>query len=414
MRIKEFSTVVTGKTPSTKNANNFNGNIPFFTPEDIANGYLLSDSRRHISELGFNSIKNNTINGISILVGCIGSDMGNVAITDITCATNQQINSITKISENVNPYYIYYYLSGQKEYLQKISGSTATPLLPKTDFEQLDIPIINKETQDAIVNCLSKIDNKISLNNSICSDLEAMAKQLYDYWFVQFDFPDENGKPYKSSGGKMVWNEELKREIPEGWKLCKIGDISNAHRGISYNGEQLSSNGIPMLTLGCANKDGSFNEDGIQLYSGECPINKYLSPFDLIIYNTDMSAKCYVIGRTILVPDIFDKVVSSHHLTNIRFDDDNYKWYFYQLTQTEFFRKYIVGFSTGTNVKGLDYRGVEEFVHEFPIDDVLKKFITFVKPIYNKKSKILQENQQLTSLRDFLLPMLMNGQVKIK
>lgn len=124
VQIKDIGIVVTGKTPTTKDETNFDGDILFITPADIAKGYIIEKSERTISQKGFDSISSNTIKGTNVLVGCIGSDMGNVAITELTCASNQQINSITSIREEYNPFYIYYNLSLRKSYLRQIAGTT--------------------------------------------------------------------------------------------------------------------------------------------------------------------------------------------------------------------------------------------------------------------------------------------------
>ena len=137
-KLQDLGTIITGKTPSTKQEDNFNGNIPFVTPEDITNNvYNLKKTGRYITEKGFASIKANTISGKSILVGCIGSDMGNVGFINSECATNQQINSITDIKSDFVPEYIYYNLCTKKEFFRKNAGSTTTPLLPKSVFSLL-------------------------------------------------------------------------------------------------------------------------------------------------------------------------------------------------------------------------------------------------------------------------------------
>ena len=117
----------------------------------------------------------------------------------------------------------------QKYFEANASGSGQRYTLTNEIIERFPVPLVDISIQSDFGNLCSNIDAKIANNTSICSDLEAMAKLLYDYWFIQFDFPDENGKPYKSSGGKMVWNEKLKREIPEGWGVTTIGDITIRH-----------------------------------------------------------------------------------------------------------------------------------------------------------------------------------------
>ena len=249
-------------------------------------------------------------------------------------------------------------------------------------------------------------------------ELESMAKTIYDYWFLQFEFPNGDGKPYKSAGGKMVWNEELNREIPEGWRVNSLGNLFTSNRGISYNSKTLEGNGIPMINLASFNIDGTYKEDGIKTYSGQYTVEKVVKPFDLLMCNTQQTAIDYkkdIIGKSILVPDIFEgDIVTSHHVTTIQVKNDNMKYYLNRLFNSDYFHKYVAGFTNGTNILGLIFGGIEKYKLEIPDNTVLDKFEKLMLDIEVKKSKIIKENQELVSLRDFLLPLLMNGQVGFK
>ena len=298
-----------------------------------------------------------------------------------------------------------------------ITGS-AQPKLTQENLSRLEIDIPDVQCQKDVATLLSTIDAKIDNNNAIAAELEGMAKDLYDYWFVQFDFPDENGKPYKSSGGKMVWNEELKREIPEGWEVDKLGKHITSSRGISYNSATLEGDGVPMINLASFGVDSNYKPAGIKTYNGQYDADKILHPFDLIMCNTQQTAidpTKDIIGKAMLVPDIFDgDVVSSHHVTTITPDVDELKYYLYGTCKTTWFHKYIVGFASGTNILGLDFKGFEDYLMPLPPMRLLKKFATAIKNIESEKNLIITKNAELASLRDFLLPMLMNGQVKVK
>lgn len=175
--------------------------------------------------------------------------------------------------------------------------------------------------QKRIGKLLRSLDRKIELNRAINQNLEAMAKQLYDYWFVQFNFPDENGKPYKSSGGAMIWNEKLKREIPKGWNVVELKDIVDANRGISYNSDSIAGGGVPMINLASFNIDGTYKHSGIKTFNGCYSEDKILKPFDLVMCNTQQTAIDFskdIIGKVFLVPFIFEgDIISSHHVTTI-------------------------------------------------------------------------------------------------
>ena len=144
-----------------------------------------------------------------------------------------------------NPFYLYNFIKSLD--LSKLNTGTGVPSMTFDSYYNLDIILPELEVQHKIASVLSALNSKIELNNRINTDLEAMAKTLYDYWFVQFDFPDKNGKPYKSSGGKMVWNEELKREIPEGWEFLNLSDIAEIIMGQSPEGETYNSDGNGMI-----------------------------------------------------------------------------------------------------------------------------------------------------------------------
>ena len=134
------------------------------------------------------------------------------------------------------------YLCGQNT---NTSGSHKR--IDPTDFLNIEISVPEKRVQKNISDLLYSLDRKIALNRAINRNLEAFAKQLYDYWFVQFDFPDENGRPYKSNGGKMVWNEVLKREIPVEWEVKSVNDVSSICRGVSYKPNDLQESGVLIL-----------------------------------------------------------------------------------------------------------------------------------------------------------------------
>ena len=169
--MNKIGRVVTGKTPSTAVPEYYDGEIMFITPTELHTDFMVEKSEKTITQAGFDSIKTNTIRGTSVMVGCIGWDMGNVALCTETCATNQQINSITDIKPGYNPLYLYYWLKTQKDYLFSIASVTRTPILSKSTFEEILVPMPKKDRQDAVARVLSAMDKKITLNNRINDNL---------------------------------------------------------------------------------------------------------------------------------------------------------------------------------------------------------------------------------------------------
>ena len=351
--------------------------------------------------------------------------MGEVCLVppDFKCCLGQRLVLLKVDKEKCNPHYLLYallspYVQAQIRRIDQTGSIVSNLNIP--DLKKLVIPYI-KENQNNIARCLEVINKKIFNNNKINEELESMAKTIYDYWFLQFEFPNEEGKPYKSSGGKMIWNEELKREIPEGWEIDTIGKHINIDRGISYSSDDLEDVGIPLINLSSFNIDATYKPEGLKTYSGTYSKEKVISPFELVICVTqqtaiDLVGDTDVIGKTFLVPDIFETkdIVASMDVIKIQSDDTYGKYYLNRLINTKFFHRYISGFATGTKIKHLDIKGLLNYKCETPNEQALKKFNDLMECCEKKKSKIFAENQELTALRDFLLPLLMNGQVGFK
>ena len=241
-----------------------------------------------------------------------------------------------------------------------------------------------------------------------------MAKQLYDYWFVQFDFPNEEGKPYKSSGGTMVWNEKLKREIPQGWDISDVKSlIEPIERGVSYSSDEiLDTSATPMINLACFSKAGNYRLGEMKYFSGNIPETKLISPMDMLIACTDMTQGADIIGRPILVSNEFEQYTFSTDLALV-IPKGKLKMYLYYTLRTPFYHKYIRPFASGTTVKHLNLIGVENYVLPIPPRGIQSKFEDTISPIKEQQSKNLNEIVELTKQRDELLPLLMNGQASV-
>lgn len=313
--------------------------------------------------------------------------------------------------------YMYYLVENLG--LDRMKTGSNIPTLNRNDLYPITV---RAETDPAIQKKLAlplvTIDSMITNNNAIISELESMAKDIYDYWFVQFDFPDENEKPYKSSGGKMVWCEELKREIPEGWDVRSINSLVSTSRGISYSTETITgSSGVPMINLASFNVDASYKPSGLKVFSGSYSKEDVLKPFDLIMCNTqqtDLDPKKDIIGKTMLVPDVFDgDIVSSHHITKLLTDDLSMRVFLNATGKTRWFHKAMSGHCSGTSILGLDVKHALEYKLAIPGRSIRELFLNKLMPMEKEKCVLMKENAELTSLRDWLLPMLMNGQVKV-
>jgi len=378
---------VTGKTPSSNCPEDFGVNYMFVTPSDSFEYKIITKSERYLSELGANKLASKLLQPESVLVTCIGSAMGKVVINKTKCITNQQINSIRVNKNKFDSSYVYYCLKNNYPLLRNAAtGSTAVPLLNKKNFDHLKIKIhSNLLTQQKIATVLSALDSKIELNNRVNAEIEAMAKTLYDYWFVQFDFPDTEGKPYKTSGGKMVWNEELKREIPEGWEAKKISDL------------------LPVLT---GKEDANFATP------------KGIYPFYTCAENVLRCDKSAFEGKSILLAGngnfnikLYEGKFNAYQRTYVLIpNNEEYYTIVYLAVKDKI--KSLTNSSRGSIIKFITKGDIEDIIIALPPSGFSNLFGTL-----NTTTKKIQinneENQKLSELRDWLLPMLMNGQVRV-
>lgn len=306
-----------------------------------------------------------------------------------------------RVNDNFDNKYLKYYIQsemGQKEIIKNNSGSTVFGISAKT-FDNIIVYHPIKDIQEKIGNLLYTIDKKIALNKQINARLEEMAKILYDYWFVQFDFPDANGKPYKSSGGEMVFDETLKREIPKGWEVKSLNQVADivmgqSPDGASYNLEQEGT----IFFQGSTDFDWRF--PNVRQYTTSP--TRFAQTGDILL-----SVRAPV-GDLNIAP--FECCIG-RGLAALRSKSGNNSFLFYVMKyfKTVFERRNTEGTTFGSITKD-DLHSLKLVV---PADNVLEKY----NEIASKYDEMIfirsQQNHQLTQLRDFLLPMLMNGQVSV-
>lgn len=241
-----------------------------------------------------------------------------------------------------------------------------------------------------------------------------MVNDLYHYWFVQFDFPNQAGKPYKSAGGPMVWNKKLNYSIPEGWSVTTLKGLYSIQRGLSYSSDDIiSENGVPMINLACIDKNRNYRDGELKYHSGNIPNNLFLTPEDLLIACTDLTREREIIGCPILVPDDGIKYTYSMDIAKISFSSKLNNLYMFMALRTDFYHNYIKKWASGTNVLHLNLEGLDWYPIAIPPMSLQNQFAEIVRCVHKKQSKILSENRKLCSLRDFSLPMLLNGQATI-
>lgn len=296
--------------------------------------------------------------------------------------------------------YIYYALKLELKRLREKAQGSQTKFLTMPILTSISLRDLVESEQSTVSKILKILDKKIALNNRINAELEAMAKMLYDYWFVQFDFPDGNGKPYKGSGGKMEYNAKLKREIPAGWTVQMLSQIANITMGQSPAGESYNEDGIGTLFFQGSTDFGwlfptprqytispaRMAKKGDILLSVRAPVG------DMNIANADCC-----IGRGLAA-------------LNSKSGSDGFLFYVMKYFKQVFDRRNAEGTTFGSMTKD-DLHSLQVVC---PEPKLLKQYDGIVSE-YNKMifTRSL-ENQDLIKLRDWLLPLLMNGQVTVK
>ena len=367
-----------------------NGTIPWLKTEQLGEKYIF-DTNEHITEKALQeaNVKIFPENTLSIAMYGEGKTRGNVSILKRPMATNQACCNIELDAEKVSSEYVYYFLKTQYENLRGLSSGIRKNL-NTNDIKNFVVRLPeNLKTQQSIAAVLSALDKKIALNKQINARLEEMAKILYDYWFVQFDFPDANGKPYKSSGGEMVFDETLKREIPKGWEVKNLGDWAEIRKGTLITEKTANTNGdIKVISAGV---DFSYYHDVANRPKNTITISASGANAGFVNFWREPIFACdcttitnSVIGRTLYILN-FLKIVQD---------------FIYQQARG----------SAQPHVYPKDIEGLKIIV---PPDLLLKRFSEFVENWNLKIANNEKQNHQLTQLRDFLLPMLMNGQVSV-
>ena len=312
------------------------------------------------------------------------------------------------IDPRINSKYLYYLLTQNSviSQLQSIgeNSTSSYPSIRPEDIGNLSFVFPDIDIQNKIADILTSIDKKIQINNQINQELEAMAKTLYDYWFVQFDFPDQNGKPYKSSGGKMVYNPELKREIPEGWGVDSLWNIANFYNGLAmqkYRPDTNEDDYLPVIKI--REMMNGFSKD-TERAGLDIPSEAVVDRGD-ILFSWSATLEVIIWGKEkgALNQHIFKVTSDTYPKSFIYFELKSYLKVFKAIAEL---RKTTMGHITQDHLKQAKI--------VVPPIELISKLDAKLQLIMLKQQILENQNQELTQLRDWLLPMLMNGQVKVE
>ena len=386
---------------------------PFVSFSTVFNNYFLPDTLPDLMDTSLKEQETYSIKKGDILVTRTSETidelaMSCVAVKDYPSATYSGFTKRLRPLTTGIAYdkYLAFYLRGYlfRKAVTNNAFMTLRASFNEDIFSFLSLYLPDYQEQVKIGDMLYNMEQKIQLNKQICAELEAMAKTLYDYWFVQFDFPDGNGRPYRTSGGEMVWNEQLKREIPKGWKTGNLYDIANFFNGIACQRFRPRENesGLPVIKI-------KEMHDGIttdtEFVTENIPDkNKVFDGDILFSWSATLEVMYWFGGNGGLNQHIF-KVVPKGYFSN--------EYVYEQLSA------YIINFvkmaeARKTTMGHITTDHLEQSRIVLPPEEVIKCFSEAAQPIHRKIGQARQENRELMKLRDWLLPMLMNGQARVE
>lgn len=423
VRLGDISEIIGGGTPSTNVPRFWGGDIAWLTPKDLSkygNRYI-SKGERNITEEGLKNCSSKLLPQGTILLTS-RAPIGYLAIAKMSVCTNQGFKSIVLKGKHKSEFF-YYLLKNNIEHIKRNASGSTFAEISGTQVKNLIFNVPEYSVQVKIADVLSALDDKIELNNQINERLDKMVKDLYNYWFVQFEFPNKEGKPYKSSGGEMLYNEVLKRELPAGWRNGVFADFIDTEKSGDWGKENIQANyskavycirgadfpalqgkeysSVPLRYISLKNTDKALKENNVIIeISGGSP--------------TQSTGRICYINKNIF-NRFSEDIIVSNFCKAIVLKNKKALYNFY-LTWQNLYDANVMFLYEGktTGIKNLLF---DIFVNSYsillPSDEIVENFYTRVAPIFERIQFNISENNKLAELRDFLLPMLMNGQVEV-
>ncbi len=415
LTLGDLGRVVTGKTPLTSVEGNFGGRIPFVTPSDMDGRKTISTTARFLTQAGAASIKGSVIPAGAIMVSCIGSDMGKVVVAGCECVTNQQINSIV-VDDRFSSEFVYYSLSTRKDEIRhQAAGGSAVPILNKGDFSRMEITLPPLAEQKAIAAVLGALDDKIELNRRMNATLEAMARALFQSWFVDFDpvRAKLDGRPPAALAPATAalfpehFQDSQAGHIPKGWTVGKVSDLATLNRGAVNPGDfptetfdhfslpAFDNGRTPKAELGSAIMSNKFT-----VKPNSVLLSK-LNPHIPRIWLPDLHASRRSVCSTEFMVACSKPGVSREYLFSL-------------FTSSAFASIYgtLVTGTTGSHQR-IRPESVLDMKIVIPSSALIRAFTDSAKPMFDRINRNTEQSRTLATLRDTLLPKLLSGELSV-
>jgi len=391
--------------------------IEYIDIESVENGNIFPPKKMRLSEAP--SRAKRIVRNHDILISTVRPNLKHFAFvksakSNTIASTGFVVISPTKIE----PMFLYYCLTTER-YTNHLSGiadshTSTYPSFNPDIIQTSRIPNPPLSEQRAIAKILSDLDAKIELNNQMNKTLEEMAQAIFKHWFVDFEFPNEAGKPYKSSGGKMV-DSEL-GAIPKGWNVVRLSEHISFNRGCAYTSEGLQESENALVTLKSIERGGGFKADGFKPYMGNYKSQHIVKNGDIVVAHTDLTQNAEVLGKPAIVREISDykKLIASMDLGIVRPNNESISGsYLYYLLKTDSFQNHAYGYASGTTVLHLSSKAIPGFVFVLPQKENIQHFSNIAENIIRKIQQNFFEAERLIEVRDSLLPRLMSGKIRV-
>ena len=394
LKIEDCADIIGGGTPSTKKKEYWDGNISWITPKDLSNynSRYISRGSRNISEKGLKYSSARLLPKNSVLL-TTRAPIGYLAISKKELATNQGFKSLIMKNGNVPEFFYYLLKNNIAKLLQYASGTTFMEL-NATNLKSIEFYIPEVAEQKRIASILSSFDDKIELNNKTNKILEEMAQTIFEEWFINFNFPNEDGKPYKKSGGEMIGSEL--GGIPKGWKILTLKDIVNIVKGkkpTATSDKITKKFTMPYLTIDCYNNEKSeyaeYNE------------KMHVKELDIVMVMDGNAGRIFYGKEGILSSTMAKFVIEDENLNEIVFNF---------LKSIEYDLMYH---TVGSVIQHADKQYILNKKFCVPINN-LERLSDIFKEIRRKVALNKKENEKLSGIRDSLLPKLMAGEIRAK
>jgi type I restriction enzyme S subunit len=414
LTIGQLGRVVTGKTPKTSDPNNFGGQIPFVTPTDMDGCKVMATTARYLSELGASTVKSSIIPAGSVMVSCIGSDMGKSVIAKHRCVTNQQINSVL-VDANFSSEFVYYNLSMRKAELQHLaSGGSTMPILNKGMFSEIKIDLPPMPEQLQIAKTLSALDDRITLLRETNATLEAIAQALFKSWFVDFDpvrAKLEGRAPVgmDEAAARLFpdsFEESVLGLVPRGWRVATLADAFeiNPTRKLSKGSMASYLDMASLATMG---------------HCVEAPIEREMGSGAKFQNGDTLLARitpCLENGKSAFVDFLAEGQIGwgSTEFLVLRPKSPLPHYLGYLLCRHPAFREYAIQSMSGTSGRQRIQNDVlGRYLLAVPDLEIAAVFSGVIEPIQRSIAANHQSAQTLATLRDTLLPRLISGQLRL-